>query len=270
MRDVELYIKKRNQAEYTLSSVMSQGFKVLTVNISGPQITPSYEMPAGSDGSRLTNISFGQSVITVECLIRGRRKSEFRLIRDEFYRQFYGREAIQIRSSLEPGKAFYGVPKSVELVPEKGYAGLAFNLQFDVLKGYRHTPFKSDELVDNISKIQFGMNLDIDKLPNYTFKTNSFTVFNPSDVAIDPYIHRHDLKWTIKGKSTGEIKVKNMTNGTSFSIKKPLNGTFTLDGIIGSSDTDFGHVVLDKGNNVIQVTGLNETNIVVSFPFLYF
>ncbi|MCM0601514.1 phage tail domain-containing protein, partial [Periweissella ghanensis] len=194
MRDVEVYIKKRGQAEFALSSVVSKDFHVLTAYMNSPQITPSYETMAGSDGGRLTNIVFNQTTFTIECFINGRQKSDFRLMRDEVYRHFYSREAVQVRTSLEPSKAVYVVPKPVDIISEKGYSGVAFNLQFDVLEGYRHTPYRSDELSTNQSKLQYGMGLDIENLPIYNFKANDFVVNNPSDMAIDPYIHRHDLK----------------------------------------------------------------------------
>ncbi len=268
MNDVEIYIKKRGQPEYALSSVMGENFHVLQAYMGSPQITPTYDTMVGSDGVRLSNIAFGQTTLTIVCFIKGKQKSDFRLMRDDVYKQFYGREAIQVRSSLEPAKAMYVVPKPIEILPENGFAGVNFAFQLDVLEGYRHTPFLSNQLTANKDKLQYGMNLDLDNLPSYTFKTNEFVVYNPSDLAIDPYIQRHELKWTLTG-SGKDVQVNNDTNKTSFSIPGSFN-PFTLDGVVGSQKTDFGHIVLEKGNNVIRVTGLSNPTVTVSFPFIYF
>lgn len=268
MNDVEIYIKKRGQNEYALSSVMGDDFHVLQAYMGSPQITPTYDTMAGSDGTRLSNISFGQTTLTIVCLIKGKQKSDFRLMRDDVYKQFYGREVIQVRSGLEPAKAMYVVPKPIEILPENGFSGVNFAFQLDVLEGYRHTPFKSEQINSNQDKLQYGMNLDLEDLPEYQFKQNVFNLYNPSDIAVDPYIQHHELKWIIKGSGT-DVKVTNNTNKTSFAIPGTFN-SFTLNGVTGTQKTDFGHIVLEKGNNVIQVTGLKDTDITVSFPFLYF
>lgn len=276
-RDVEVYIKKGTQPEYRLSGQLSEGCHVLTADIAGPQITPTYQTYSGVDGAKLENITFGQNTFTLDVLITGRRKSEFRLLRDEFFRHFYGRSAIQVRTSLEPAKAMYVVPKPIEVKPEKGFTGAVFSLQLDVLAGYRHTPFKSNELAGNADKLQFGMNLDLENLPIYAFKKNKFTVFNPSDVTIDPYVQHHDLNVVVKGVGS-KFKVHNKTNETSVTINQSLKKgqSFTLNGIRSAIDgnsnieTDYGHIVLNKGDNDIEITGLSDVDVTFSFPFLYF
>ena len=134
---------------------------------------------------------------------------------------------------------------------------------------------RSDELPDDIGKFGFGMGIPATSL-NYVGENSKFNIYNPSDVAIDPYIEHHDLKITVKG--SGAFTLTNQTNNTSVKLNTAmkLGDAFVLNGVVpslnGSTDvdTDFGHIELERGNNNITVSGLSDVNITFSFPFLYF
>jgi hypothetical protein len=277
MRDVEVYIKKGSQPEIALSSVMDSNFHVLTSDVSSPQINTTYQTMSGSDGGRFENATFQMSTVTMECLILGHTRSESRLIKAEVYRHFYSRNPVQVRTSLEPAKAMYVMPRPTDIKFEHGYAAASFTMMFDVLEGYRHTPFRSNEISKHLDKLQYGINLDVEKLPDYSFNTDKFWVLNPSDIPIDPYAQHHSLVIDIEGVGR-DFKITNTTNNTSITVNETLlkGQAYRLDGIqssIGTKTdlkTDWGHIVLERGNNNIVITGLKDVKATFSFPFLYF
>ena len=277
MRDVEVYIKKGNRPEVALSKVMDSNFHVLTSDVSSPQINTTYQTMSGSDGVRFENATFQLSTLTMECLILGHTRNQSRLIKAEVYRQFYSRTPVQLRTSLEPAKAMYVMPRPSDIRFENGYAAASFTMIFDVLEGYRHTPFRSDEIAKHLDKLQYGMNLDVENLPTYSFSADKFKVFNPSDITVDPYAQHHSLVISVEGVGR-DFKITNTTNKTSITVNETLDKgqVYKLDGIqssIGTKTnlkTDWGHIVLERGDNNIEITGLNGVKATFSFPFLYF
>ena len=149
------------------------------------------------------------------------------------------------------------------------------DLVFTNPSGMAQSLVRSDKLPDDLSSLGFGMNLPAKPL-SYVGTSNQFSIYNPSDVAIDPYVNHHDLVITVKG--SGAFTLTNQTNGTSITLNKAMaNGdTFVLNGVIptlnGSTDvdTDFGHIELERGDNDIHLSGLSNANVTFSFPFLYF
>lgn len=123
----------------------------------------------------------------------------------------------------------------------------------------------------------FGMNFKLNENPVYQQTANNFRIYNPSDVAIDPYYQRHDLMLLIKFTGSS-YQITNKTNGTSYKYNKVissgdklvLNGLATsLNGTPASQNTDFGYIKLEKGWNDIAVSGATSHTTTFSFPFIY-
>lgn len=288
----DLFVMKKGHEEINLTARLP-AVDLLEVNSGAPQLNPTYTGIAGSDGQLLQSVAFNSSTFTVSLLIKGNSRSDFNLIKSELQKELYARVPIRLRSSFEPAKAVWVVANPTEITPLSNSDQGMVNFGFTVISGMRTTPFRSDELESNKELLTVGMGLpDMDNLPEYRFYSQEFDVFNPSDVEIDPYIQHHDLVITFKGKARG-ILVENTTNGTSFQINpdqvktgdnswqiKPVleqGDVVTMDGITpfkngecGNVRTDFGHLVLAKGNNHIKLTGLTNCDVTFSFPFLYF
>ena len=149
------------------------------------------------------------------------------------------------------------------------------DLVFTNPSGLAQSLVRSDKLPDDLSSLGFGMNLPAKPL-SYVGTSNQFNIYNPSDVAIDPYVNHHDLVITVKG--SGAFTLTNQTNGTSIKLNKAMttSDTFVLNGVVptlnGSTDvdTDCGHIELERGDNDIRLSGLSSANVTFSFPFLYF
>ncbi|MCW0953000.1 phage tail family protein [Weissella ceti] len=273
----ELYIKKDN-IEYRLNELMPSAH-LLEMHVGSPQPIPDLYAMRTRDGSRLNDLTFGPQAIVTKILLAGDSMEHFYLLKSELMRLFYNRGLVRIRSSDEPAKSAYVIPNPVEVTPFDMSSTSVVELEFQNLMGYRVTPFESTELLLHADKLQFGMNLDLDNLPKYTFNGSAIKVFNPSDVAIDPYIHKHDLRLVLNGVSTDtNFTIKNETTKTSITINSQLKlgDEFVLNQTLATVNgnanlkTDFGHISLAKGWNDIKVVGVSNVKLEIKFPFLYF
>ncbi|TYC50718.1 phage tail family protein [Weissella muntiaci] len=271
-----IYVMQNSQDEFDLTARLPN-VHFLNLQSTAPAITSDWLTVAGSDGQRLQTVSFGATTITMSLFISAKNMADFRVVRSELQSIFYSRSIIRLRSSHEPGKVYFVIANPVDIVPVQNSSQSLVDLTFINPSGMAQSLVRSDELPDELDKLDFGMNIPSDKPLNYHSKQNSFSIFNPSDVVIDPYRQHHDLITTIKG-SGSNFTIKNTTNNTSISVNSALNtgDTFVLNGVIPylnnstNVDTDFGHIELAKGNNNIEITGLSNVDITFSFPFLYF
>ncbi|GAB6091793.1 phage tail domain-containing protein [Furfurilactobacillus curtus] len=270
----KLYIKKQDEPEFEINDVLSS-VKMLGIDNSAPQITPSYLESAGSDGQLLQNVTYNTSTVTVHLFARAIDIQDLKLTAARVYSLISSRTPIRIRDDIEPGKVAYVVAEPFEIQPLNHTNDSTIDIQFDNVSGMWYSLVNSDEIANSPDALQIGLQLP-EQLPSYHFNENEFNIFNPSDLNIDPYRQRHTLKITIKG--AGQFELENKTNGTSFKCTHSMTNTdeFVLDGVhaflngqLDSLETDYGHIVLNKGNNDIVITGLNNVDVTFSFPFIY-
>ncbi|GEK28524.1 phage tail domain-containing protein [Furfurilactobacillus siliginis] len=269
------YIKKQGQPEIDLTASVDC-IDVLKVDYGSPQITPQYLTLAGSDGEQVQTVIFNPSIITLHVNIEADSAESFSVAMDDVYRLIMSRELIRIRDDVEPFKCAYVIPKPFDVSQADGMYDTTFDIQFDNPYGFKFSVKNSDEVVEDDELIGLGMHLPLEYPIPFKFTDSRFKVFNPSDVAIDPYVNRHQLKITISGQ--GSFTIQNVTNNTSLQCTHVLQGSdvFVLDGVRsylnGKSiglETDFGHLQLEQGDNEIAITGLNNPNVTFSFPFIY-
>lgn len=272
----KLYLMYPGQKEFDLN-VRLPSVRLLDLKSAAPAVTTSWLTLEGSDGQRLQNTSFGANVVTASFFIKGQSMADFRLIKRELQSVFYGRSLIRLRSSYEPDRVYWVQATPSEILPIQASTQSLVDFVFTNPSGMAQSVLRSDETSKSMDQLGYGDNLSIDDPLDYTFDNSEFTVFNPSDVNIDPYIQHHDLKITIKG--IGEkFTLKNESNGSSITINNAMkeDDIFILNGVLpylnNSQEikTDFGHIELTKGLNNMQLTGLTDINIIFSFPFLYF
>lgn len=132
----------------------------------------------------------------------------------------------------------------------------------------------------------FGNNIPVQEL-QFVFTSNSFTVYNPSNIMIDPQRRGHELKITFEGSSSGNLKLTNQTTNTEFGRSGELittedgdkakpsnfNGTYVINGIRptlnGESDylnCDGGVITLDPGKNEFKLDNFSG-KVSFDFPF---
>lgn len=276
MQHPKLMLKIGNDPEFNIADKV-QGLKYLGDN-STPVINNSFLDVSGVDGSQLQFTTFSRYQVPAKFLLRFDDWQDFKLAKHQFYRLFAQRKEIRIRTDVESSIVRFVYPNLPEIAPaEDGAHYSLFTMNFDNPSGYRYSLYRSNAVYDFASdSIQFG-ELDTGEKPNYHFTTNSFKVYNPSDIAIDPFGQKHDLKVVCKF-SGNSMKIQNITNGSEWEYQKSSNGgdsiildgiNTTLNGDPASANTDYGNLILETGWNNFAVTGASSVDITFSFPFIY-
>lgn len=267
-------LKLQGQDEFNITD------RLPNVEYLGGDSTPAfnnvYQDNTTRDGSRLTSVNFSKLLYTANFLLRSQDYYDQKLLRHEIYQLFGDRNLVRFRTDSDPQKVMYGRPSSFEIkFIADGYDDSLFAIQFEIPSGYKYSLNRSEDVtVDDIS---FGMNFHLDEKPTYTQTANSFRIYNPSDIAVDPYYQRHDLMLLIKFAGSS-YQITNTTNGSSYKYNNAskgadnivLNGLSTiLNGQPASQNTDFGFIKLEKGWNDIMVQGATSHTTTFSFPFIY-
>ena len=267
-------LKLQGQDEFNITD------RLPNVEYLGGDSTPAfnnvYQDNTTRDGSRLTSVNFSKLLYTANFLLRSQDYYDQKLLRHEIYQLFGDRKLVRFRTDTDLQKVMYGRPTSFEIkFIADGYDDSLFAIQFEIPSGYKYSLNRSDSVtVDDIS---FGMNFHLDEKPVYTQTANSFRIFNPSDITVDPYYQRHDLMLMIKFAGIS-YQITNTTNGSSYKYNNASNGadnivlnglSTILNGQPASQNTDFGFIKLEKGWNDIMVQGATSHTTTFSFPFIY-
>lgn len=244
-----------------------------------PAITNNYEENSGLDGSIATFSTFNKTTVTANFALKFGDYYDFTLAKHDIYAAFMNKKLMRIRTDAEPYIVKYVRAGNFEIKPTEDRSHLAlFSIPFDNPSGYKYSMLRSDYLnAFSEDGWQFGMNIPSDADLSYHFKTSKFSIYNASDIPIDPYYQRHDLKIIIQFKGDS-LQLTNETTNTSWKYEKPSDGveTIILDGINtslngnpASANTDYGNLTLNKGWNSIVAAGATTVDITFSFPFIY-
>lgn len=245
---------------------------------SSPQFTNTYQDVSGRDGSPFIAQTLAKRTFNEKFTVHFNTWDDFLLVRTDIYSIFGTRKLMRIRTDSTPAKVYFGYVTPFDIQPYKaGGFDAEFTIPFDVPSGYRYSMYRSDA-INNQKDWQFGMNIPIDPAGRrYHFTENSFKLFNASDIAIDPYYQKHDLKIITKFNGNS-LKITNKTTNTEWQYNENNDGskTIVLDGITTfldgnnvSGKTDFGNLTLAKGWNDIECTGASSVDVTFSFPFIY-
>lgn len=279
LSDLWLKVKIGNSEEIDISTITPNlQFIELT---SSPAFSNTYQNITGVNGSIYTASQFDKTTVNVKLWVQFKSWKDLDLAKHDIYNFFMTKEILRVRCNTAPNKVYYcrAMPFSIE--PTKvGSGGAVFTIPLDNPSGLCYSILNSDE-VSNLEKgsnWSYGMNIPDDKELTYHFTNKgSFNVYNPSDIAINPYLQNDKL--TIQVKFTGNnITIKNTTNGSNWTYNKSGNGkdiillngvNSSINGNPCSKDTNFGHIQLEKGDNNITISGANTSDITFSFPFVY-
>ena len=243
---------------------------------STPAFTNNYQDDVTQDGSQFTGTTFGKLIFTANFLLHSHNFYDQKLLRHEIYQLFGDRELVRFRTDIDLEKVMYGRPTSFDIkFVNDGSDDSLFSIQFEIPSGYKYSRVRSDAI--SMDHTSFGMNFKLTDTPVYKQTATKFKIYNPSDIAIDPYYQRHDLMLLIKF-SGSFYQITNQTNGTSYKYNQAigssdeliLNGVATtLNGTPVSQNSDFGYIKLEKGWNDIMVSGAASHETTFSFPFIY-
>lgn len=276
MQHPKLLLKIGNDPEFNIADKV-QGLKYLGDNPT-PVINNSFLDVSGVDGSQLQFTTFSRYQVPAKFLLRFDDWQDFKLAKHQFYRLFAQRKEIRMRTDIESSIVRFVYPNLPEIAPaEDGAHYSLFTMNFDNPSGYRYSLYRSNSIYGfKTGNLQFG-ELGLDSAPNYHFTTSNFKLFNPSDIAIDPYGQKHDLQ-VVCHFSGNSMKIANASNGSEWEYTKSANSSdtiilnginTTLNGQPASANTDYGNLILDTGWNDFTVTGANSIDITFSFPFIY-
>lgn len=227
------------------------------------------------DGQLLMESSFDSRDITTQWVIYSADEDDQKLAYQALQRWFMRRGPIWVCFANQPGYKFEVRPKPFTPTYNSD-RGMTVTIVLNNFTGMRESVVDSTELKEfNLNAWQYGMGLPNGDDVDYTFSTESFKVYNPSDVSIEPLLQRHQL--TIKIIGAGAPMITNNTTGDSFSYSADISGhTFELRGVDPYLDdqndgvnSDHGVITLAKGWNDITIAGCTVSEVDFAFPFLY-
>ena len=275
MQEPKLYMKIGDEAEFDIADKV-KGLKYLGDDSTLASTNQLLQVP-GIDGTVYQYKTYSNYQVPAKFFLRFEDWQDYKLAKHQVNRLFSSRKMIRIRTDTEPAMVRFVMPNPPEIAPTEAEAHYAsFTENFDNPSGYRYSLYRSDSLPSIANGWQFGMNLP-EPLPSYHFTNKSFKVYNASDIAIEPYKQKHDLRILFKF-SGSQMKITNKTNGSSYTYNNSSNGNeqIILDGIStslngnpASANTDYGTVTLETGWNDIDVSGADNVDITFSFPFIY-
>lgn len=253
-----------------------QGLEFLGIadESSSPQWTNTYQDVSGVDGAPFANQVYGTRTLTAKFWLHFATYEDFILAKHDVYRMFSERKVVRVRTNSSPDKVFFGYVTPFDIAPiSPGMTDTNFSVAFDVPNGYMYSRLRSDAITDGY---QFGMNILSEKLDYHFVNQTQFRVYNASDITINPYEQRHDLKIITKFGGS-KIKLTNKTTSTEWAYNKPIGGSTLilnginnyLDGKLANTNSDYGYLTLKPGWNEITVEGASSSDITFSFPFIY-
>lgn len=229
------------------------------------------------DGQEFHAPTFEPRDITTTWFIDNVNEGEFRQRFHELQKFFMSRTGFWLVFSNQPAYK-YRVKAKVFTPTYFNDHSASVSIVFNNYTGVRESTGTSLEIF-NPSKdfFDFGMGIpNVDNL-SWKFNTSEFSVFNPSDIDVDPLAQHHYMKIHIKG--TGTPTLTNKTTGETFSYSKPLgaNDELILDGvnpmINGNPDginSNHGTIRLQRGYNDFSISGLENIDVAFEFYFIYY
>ena len=242
-------------------------------------LTNNYSDSSGSDGSVFNYATFDKSEVNANFILHFYDYYDLKLAQHDVYKLFMNKELIRIRTNAEPAIVKFVRAGNFEISPWRdGAKDAMFTIPFENPSGYKYSYLTSDNpYLYETEGWQLGMNLPNGEDIGYHFNTPNMRVYNASDIAVDPYYQRHQLKIIVKFKGSS-FQLINRTNGSSWKYNVSSNGQQTiildgintsLDGTPASANTDFGDLVLEPGWNDIIAKGASKLDVTFSFPFIY-
>lgn len=225
--------------------VSSYSLKLLKYFIPSPPLLHSLVSVDGRDADIITESFYKNRVISAEFMYNSQDLKDFYLLKSEIYRLFATKEPFYIIFKREPGKRWkvrlnnpFDIDKFNIFVGSFTLEFLA-ELPFAESVGTTLDPFTFDAEL-----WQFGQGIIADDLI-YTHSTNTFSIFNGSDVMVDP--RQLPLKIEFKGASNN-LTIRNTSTGDEWKH----NGS-TVDGDIVLLD---GIEVNKNGQSIFGQTNL--------------
>lgn len=252
----------------------------IEVDVKPPEVVFNNLEYQTDDSQRETSNNIFQPFdIVVRILMEYESTEDYFLRKSELQSYLFSKKSYYLIFEYMPGKRYPVRIKSFE--PEVvENDGAVFEVTFSCFKGFSEsieTTMCEQDITTQEWQFSQGM-LPIDY--EYSFKRSNFSIFNIGDFAVDPR-RKHYLKIGLKGESDGKVTIVNKTNDTRFVYDKPLSSkrgeTIELLGIepykngipCGIDCSVIGPLILETGENSIQIQNTSNVEVFFDFRFLY-
>lgn len=271
-----LLLKIGNEPQFELSQKIPQ-VEFLSATDT-PDISNNYNQYTAVDSSFFNFSTINQNTYTVKLMMHFSDYGEYKSLRYDIYKLFLRKDYIQVQTDSEFPfiRNIRAVGFDIEPFSDGAHSAI-ITIPFENPSGFKFSRKKSDEQDDLWDYFPIGWDIPEFVPGQFEYKNTKFKVYNPSNVVIDPYYQKSDLKIFIKFKGKS-IELLNETNNSNWTLNRSSDGTnqivlnginTTFDNTPCSQNTNFGNISLDKGWNQIQVNGATELDIRFSFPFTY-
>ncbi|PEH04325.1 phage tail protein [Lactobacillus sp. UMNPBX5] len=242
-------------------------------NVPPARRTDNTQKVGFQDGTRLISTSFASRQLKFKLFYDGVDTTDAMLAFESAQTFLVGREAYWITFADWKNRMYYGTAEMGD--PDFETNSWTCEVTFTDLMGLSRSIGTSTNPVDDMWAVNANLPNNGD-YPLYSFTSNSFSVYNLSNVAIDPERRGHEFKLTLQGSSSGNFKITNKTNGDYVYRSKAFNGTWVLDGVnptlnndgdqLNIGGTHGGVLTLGIGKNDFSIENFSG-KVTFDFPF---
>ncbi|GLY09602.1 phage tail family protein [Pseudobacillus badius] len=257
--------------------IKDYGLRCLKYTVPPPSINHVTESLDGFDGERYLESFYTERTIPVELALRGKSLKDMKKLKAKFNQLFARNEEFFVIFKEEPYRRYRVLLSNV---PEWEAASIRLastKVEFKMPGIYVESPGTTLNQPDNDYYYPIGEGKvdEGDPVIEYTFSQSSFSVFNDSDVPVDP--RNMELVIEFKGASTN-LSIKNLTTGdewkhtgsTAASDVIRLEGVRSLkNGQSIFKNTNKKLITLAPGWNEFEITGATDFTISFDFRFYY-
>lgn len=228
------------------------------------------------DGSRLLSTTFDSRELKFKLVYDGMDPEDAMLAFEAAQTFLVSREAYWITFADWTNRMYYGTAEMGE--PDYDQKGWTCEVTFTDLVGLSRSIGTSMNPVDDMWAVNANLP-DNGEYPPYEFSTNQFSVYNLSNVMIDPERRGHPFKLTLQGKSNGNFKITNNKTGDYISRGKGFDGTWVLDDVIPKLNNDGDQLNISGTHGGILTLAIGKNDFVIEnfsgkatfdFPFWWF
>lgn len=257
--------------------IKDYGLRCLKYFVPPPSINHVTEQLDGLDGELYLESSYTDRTIRTELSLKGASSKDLKKLKTKFNRLFARKEELFIIFKDEPHRRYRVLLSNV---PEWDAAGIRLastTLEFKMPGIYVESPGTTlnQSYNDYYYPIGEGKIDEGDPAIEYTFNQSSFSVFNDSDVPVDP--RNMELAIEFKGASTN-LSIKNLTTGDEWKHtgSTVAGDVIRLEGVRslknGQSifkNTNKKLITLAPDWNEFEITGATDFTISFDFRFYY-
>ncbi|WP_158738623.1 phage tail family protein [Alteribacillus sp. YIM 98480] len=267
-----IIVEQSDGVQYDLEKIGLRGLELI---VGSPSPTHEQETIQGRDGFIDMGTTYGGRTLTGRFHIKGKDAEGYHRYKHAVYRLFNGKTYFYLINKKDPNKR-WRVKTNGAYTPERANTTTAI-IEIEFISDSPYAESRGTTLGPIETDETYQITADYSDQPiKYTFTETSFSVWNDSDIAIDP--REHYLVIEYEGEST-DLTITNTTTGEEWSYtgSSGSNDTITLDGIRSLknnltifSDTNRKLITLDEGWNDFELSGTSGSfSISFDFRFLY-